>query len=177
MGRMRPKGELRPQARIEACKVPLRTTAPKGDAALSAQLSPFSFQTMLCAPRAGAGRLKRSCGEDRDVYKRQLENRMTVRKEIPRLGKHRKEPDFGTIVPKLRGACLVAASCVSFASARWRKLTRSAAAPLPTKSDDFAGAPVGNTPQEWGRKPFRGERQRKAKWRERMSCLLYTSRV
>ena len=51
---MRPKGELRPQARIEACKVPLRTTAPKGDAALSAQLSPFSFQTMLCAPRAGA---------------------------------------------------------------------------------------------------------------------------
>ena len=65
MGRMRPKGELRPQARIEACKVPLRTTAPKGDAALSAQLSPFSFQTMLCAPRAGAGRLKRSCGEDR----------------------------------------------------------------------------------------------------------------
>ena len=25
-----------------------------------------------------------------------------------------------------------------------------------------------NTPQEWGRKPFRGERQRKAKWRERM---------
>ena len=93
---------------------------------------------------------------------------MTVRKGIPRLGKHRKEPDFGTIVPKLRGACLVAASCVSFASARWRKLTRSAAAPLPTKSDDFAGAPVGNTPQEWGRKPFRGERQRKAKWRERM---------
>ena len=67
---------------------------------------------------------------------------MTVRKGIPRLGKHRKEPDFGTIVPKLRGACLVAASCVSFASARWRKLTRSAAAPLPTKSDDFAGAPT-----------------------------------
>ena len=93
---------------------------------------------------------------------------MTVRKGIPRLGKHRKEPDFETIVPKLRGACLVAASCVSFASARWRKLTRSAAAPLPTKSDDFAGAPVGNTPQEWGRKSFRGERQRKAKWRERM---------
>ena len=29
------------------------------------------------------------------------------------------------------------------------------------KSNDFAGAPVGNTPQEWGRKPFRGERQRK----------------
>ena len=25
-----------------------------------------------------------------------------------------------------------------------------------------------NTPQEWGRKPFRGERQRKAKWREHM---------
>src|SRR5699024_7695917 len=72
------------------------------------------------------------------------------------------------VVPKLRGACLVAASCVSFASARGRKLTRSAAAPLPTKSDDFAGAPVGNTPQAWGKKPFRGERQRKAKWRERM---------
>ena len=25
-----------------------------------------------------------------------------------------------------------------------------------------------NTPQEWGRKPFRGERQRKAKWRKHM---------
>ena len=25
-----------------------------------------------------------------------------------------------------------------------------------------------NTPQKWGRKPFRGERQRKAKWGERM---------
>lgn len=59
------RGKLRPQARIEACKVSLRTTAPKGDAALNAQLSPFSFQTMLCAPRAGARRLKRSCGEDR----------------------------------------------------------------------------------------------------------------
>ena len=67
---------------------------------------------------------------------------MTVRKGIPRLGKHRKEPDFwtlcpevtsGQVVPKLRGACQ-------------RR----------------------NTPQEWGRKPFRGERQRKAKWRERM---------
>ena len=93
-----------------------------------------------------------------------------------RRGKHRKEPDFGTLcpevasgqlVPKLRGACLVAASCVSFASARWRKLTRSAAAPLPTKQALW-GPHVGNTPQEWGRKPFRGERQRKAKWRERM---------
>ena len=78
------------------------------------------------------------------------------------------EVTSGQVVPKLRGACLVAASCVSFASARGRKLTRSAAAPLPTKSDDFAGAPVGNTPQAWGKKPFRGERQRKAKWRERM---------
>ncbi|HAU5199674.1 TPA: hypothetical protein JD100_08510 [Clostridioides difficile] len=80
---------------------------------------------------------------------------MTVRKGIPRLGKHRKEPDFGTKCPEVWGACLVAASCVSFASARWRKLTRSAAAPLPTKSDDFVGPHVGNTPQEWGRKPFR----------------------
>ena len=70
---MRPKGELRPQARIEACKVPLRTTAPKGDAALSAQLSPFSFQTMLCAPRAGAGRLKRSCGEETGLTEESLE--------------------------------------------------------------------------------------------------------
>ena len=61
---MRPKGELRPQARIEACKVPLRTTAPKGDAALSAQLSPFSFQTMLCAPRAGAA-VRGTCDEGR----------------------------------------------------------------------------------------------------------------
>ena len=49
----------------------------------------------------------------------------------------------------------------SFASAKWRKLTRSAVAPLPTKSNDFVGAPVGNTPQEWGRKPFWGERQQK----------------
>ena len=67
---------------------------------------------------------------------------MTVRKGIPRLGKHRKEPDFwtlcpevtsGQVVPKLWGACQ-------------RR----------------------NTPQKWGRKPFRGERQRKAKRRERM---------
>ncbi|OLZ01200.1 hypothetical protein BSQ84_11675 [Enterococcus faecium] len=71
------------------------------------------------------------------------------------------EVTSGQLVPKLWGACLVAASCVSFASAKWRKLTRSAAPPLPTKSNDFAGAPVGNTPQEWGRKPFRGERLRK----------------
>ena len=82
----------------------------------------------------------------------------------PSAGKHRKETAFwtlcpevtsGQVVPKLRGACLVAASCVSFASARWRKLTRSAAAPLPTKSDEFVVPHVGNTPQEWGRKPFR----------------------
>ena len=76
--------------------------------------------------------------------------------------------NFWTKCPEVRGACLVAASCVLFASAKWRKLTRSAAAPLPTKSNDFAGAPVGNTPQEWGRKPFRREWQRKAKWRKHM---------
>ena len=73
---------------------------------------------------------------------------MTVRKGIPRLGKHRKEPYFwtlcpevtsGQVVPKLWGACQ-------------RR----------------------NTPQEWGRKPFRGERQRKAKWRERMKNNPYT---
>ena len=45
---------------------------------------------------------------------------------------HRKEPDFGTKCPEVRGACQ-------------RR----------------------NTPQEWGRKPFRGERQSE-KWRERM---------
>ena len=28
---------------------------------------------------------------------------MTVRKRIPRLGKHRKEPDFGTKWPEVRG--------------------------------------------------------------------------
>ena len=72
---------------------------------------------------------------------------MTVRKGIPRLGKHRKEPDFwtlcpevtsGQVVPKLWGACQ-------------RR----------------------NTPQKWGRKPFRGERQRKAKRRERMKNTPY----
>ena len=72
---------------------------------------------------------------------------MTVRKGIPRLGKHRKEPEFwtlcpevtsGQVVPKLWGACQ-------------RR----------------------NTPQKWGRKPFRGERQRKAKRRERMKNTPY----
>ena len=52
------------------------------------------------------------------------------------------EVTSGQLVPKLWGACLVAASCVSFASARGRKLTRSAAAPLPTKSCGFAGTPT-----------------------------------
>jgi len=32
---------------------------------------------------------------------RHLENRMTVRKGIPRLGKHRKESDFGTKCPEV----------------------------------------------------------------------------
>ena len=63
---------------------------------------------------------------------------MTVRKGIPWLGKHRKESDFGTKCPEVRGACQ-----------RW------------------------NTPQEWGRKPFRGKRQRKAKRREHMKNTPY----
>ncbi len=58
-------------------------------------------------------------------------------------GEARREPTSGQNVPKLQGACLVAASCVSFASAKWRKLTRSAAAPLPTKSDNFVGPLLG----------------------------------
>jgi len=33
-----------------------------------------------------------------------LENRMTVRKGIPRLGKHRKEPDFETKCPEAAGS-------------------------------------------------------------------------
>ena len=32
------------------------------------------------------------------------ENRKTSRKEIPRLGKHRKEPDFGTKYPEVMGS-------------------------------------------------------------------------
>ena len=62
---------------------------------------------------------------------------MTVRKGILRLGKYRKEPTSGQNVPKLWGECLVAASYVSFAYAKRRKLTHSATAPLPTKSDEY----------------------------------------
>ncbi len=47
---------------------------------------------------------------------------MTVRKGILRQGKHRNELDFGTKCSKVQGACLAAAGCVSFASAKWRKL-------------------------------------------------------
>jgi hypothetical protein len=35
---------------------------------------------------------------------RHLENRMTVRKGIPRLGKHRKEPDFGAKCSEVVGS-------------------------------------------------------------------------
>ena len=43
---------------------------------------------------------------------------MTVRKRIPRLGKHRKEPDFGTKCPEVWGACQ---SWKSFRGKRQRK--------------------------------------------------------
>ena len=58
---------------------------------------------------------------------------MTVRKGIPRLGKHRKEPDFGTKCPEATGS-------------------------VPTL-EHAAGM---------GQETFSEERQRKAKWRERM---------
>ncbi len=67
---------------------------------------------------------------------------MTVRKGIPRPGKHRKEPDFWTLCPEVTSGQLV--------PKLWGACQRR------------------NTPQEWGRKPFRGERQRKAKWRKHM---------
>ena len=58
---------------------------------------------------------------------------MTVRKGIPRLGKHRKEPDFETKCPEAAGS-------------------------VPTP-EHAAGM---------GQETFSEERQRKAKWRERM---------
>ena len=46
---------------------------------------------------------------------------------------------------------------------------RTATSHFGTKCPEVRGAcQRRNTPQEWGRKPFRGERQRKAKWREHM---------
>ena len=66
---------------------------------------------------------------------------MTVRKGIPRPGKHRKEPDFWTKCPEVTSGQIV--------PKQWGACQRR------------------NTPQEWGRKPFRGERQSE-KWRERM---------
>ena len=72
---------------------------------------------------------------------------MTVRKGIHRLGKHRKEPDFWTLCPEVTSGQVV--------PKLWGACQRR------------------NTPQKWGRKPFRGERQRKAKRRERMKNTPY----
>ena len=49
---------------------------------------------------------------------------MTVRKGIPRQGKHRYEP-LRDKMSRSPGSVPLATSCVSFASAKWRKLTRS----------------------------------------------------
>ena len=75
---------------------------------------------------------------------------MTVRKGIPRLGKHRKEPDFWALCPEAVGSV-----------PRRRKLRI-------IRFRQMAKAHSLRSLRRRGRKPFRGERQRKAKWRERM---------
>src|SRR5699024_3194651 len=92
---------------------------------------------------------------------------MTVRKGIPRLGKHRKEPDFGTKCPEAAGSVPRRRKLRIIRFRQMAKAHSLRCGSSPHKAG-FVGAPVGNTPQKWGRKPFRGERQRKAKWRERM---------
>ena len=67
---------------------------------------------------------------------------MTVRKGIPPAGEAPQGADFWTLCPEVTLGQVV--------PKLWGACQRR------------------NTPQEWGRKPFRGERQRKAKRRERM---------
>ena len=67
---------------------------------------------------------------------------MTVRKGIPPAGEASQGADFWTLCPEVTLGQVV--------PKLWGACQRR------------------NTPQEWGRKPFRGERQRKAKRRERM---------
>ena len=67
---------------------------------------------------------------------------MTVRKGIPPAGEAPQGADFWTLCPEVTLGQVV--------PKLWGACQRR------------------NTPQEWGRKPFRGERQRKAKWREHM---------